>query len=142
MDWLKENGFGGIMVWSIDMDDFSGKCGNNKYPLLHALNEQLKNYRVNLEYDGPYEVHGPRGAYTTKDRKIHFIELHVMNGIHCQIGSYVRANARIVCVKYIQRLNETYLMQRVTKKHVIMKDVCKMKYTLFLTCQHFQNHIS
>lgn len=58
------------MVWSIDMDDFSGKCGNGKFPLLRALNEPLKNYRVNLEYEGPYEVHGPRGAYTTKDRKI------------------------------------------------------------------------
>lgn len=68
MEWLKENGFGGIMVWSIDMDDFSGKCGNGKYPLLRSLNDELKDYKVNLEYDGPYETHGPRGAYTTKDR--------------------------------------------------------------------------
>lgn len=69
MDWLKENGFGGIMVWSIDMDDFLGKCGNVKYPLLRTLNEELKGYKVALEYDGPYEKHGSRGAYTTKDRK-------------------------------------------------------------------------
>lgn len=68
MEWLKENGFGGIMVWSIDMDDFSGKCGNGKYPLLHALNDELKNYNVHLEYEGPYETHGPKGAYTTQDR--------------------------------------------------------------------------
>lgn len=57
------------MVWSIDMDDFSGKCGNGKYPLLRALSDELKGYKVSLEYDGPYETHGPRGAYTTKDRK-------------------------------------------------------------------------
>lgn len=69
MEWLKENGFGGIMVWSIDMDDFSGKCGNGKYPLLRSLSDELKGYKVSLEYDGPYETHGPRGAYTTKDRK-------------------------------------------------------------------------
>lgn len=69
MDWLKENSFGGIMVWSIDMDDFSGKCGNGKYPLLQTLNEQLKTYKINLAYEGPYEIHGLRGAYTTNDRK-------------------------------------------------------------------------
>lgn len=66
---MKEQGFGGIMVWSADMDDFSNRCGSGKYPLLNALNDELKGYKVQLEYDGPYESHGPRGAYTTKDRK-------------------------------------------------------------------------
>lgn len=51
------------------MDDFTGRCGNGKYPLLNALNDELKDYKVTLEYDGPYESRGPRGAYTTKDRK-------------------------------------------------------------------------
>lgn len=69
MDWLKEQGFGGIMVWSIDMDDFTGRCGSGKYPLLKALNTELEGYKVSLEYDGPYETQGPRGAYTTKNRK-------------------------------------------------------------------------
>lgn len=70
MEWLKEQGFGGIMVWSIDMDDFSGKCGGGRYPLLNALSSELKDYSVALEYDGPFESHGPRGAYTTKDREL------------------------------------------------------------------------
>jgi chitinase len=69
MEWLKEQGFGGIMVWSIDMDDFSGRCGGGKYPLLNALNNELDGYKVALEFDGPYESYNPRGAYTTKDRK-------------------------------------------------------------------------
>lgn len=73
MQWLKEQGFGGIMVWSIDMDDFSGRCGSGKFPLLKALNQELEGYKVPLEYDGPYESHGPRGAYTTKDRKFYNI---------------------------------------------------------------------
>lgn len=70
MEWLKEQGFGGIMVWSIDMDDFSGRCGGGKYPLLKSLNQELSGYKVALEYEGPYETHGPRGAYTTKDRNL------------------------------------------------------------------------
>lgn len=77
MEWLKEQGFGGIMVWSIDMDDFSGRCGSGKYPLLKSLNQELSGYKVNLDYDGPYESQGPRGAYTTKDRKLHIILIYV-----------------------------------------------------------------
>lgn len=75
MSWLKDEGFGGIMVWSVDMDDFRGQCGAGKYPLLKALNGELKGYSVPLEYDGPYEAkgQGPGGAYTTKDRKSNII---------------------------------------------------------------------
>lgn len=56
MKWLKENGFGGIMVWSVDMDDFRGSCATGKYPLMQAMKQELEGYSVNLVYDGPYET--------------------------------------------------------------------------------------
>lgn len=69
MAWLKEEGFGGIMIWSVDMDDFRGQCGSGKYPLIKAMKGELEGYSVQLEYDGPYEDSSPNGQYTTKDRK-------------------------------------------------------------------------
>jgi hypothetical protein len=48
---------------------YSGRCGSGKFPLLSALNTELEGYKVDLEYDGPYESYNPRGKYTTKDRE-------------------------------------------------------------------------
>ncbi|CAH1391338.1 unnamed protein product [Nezara viridula] len=67
MGWLKEEGFGGIMIWSIDMDDFRGVCGNGKFPLVNAMKAELEEYAIKLEYQGPYEGPSSSGAYTTKD---------------------------------------------------------------------------
>ncbi|XP_043487176.1 probable chitinase 10 [Polistes fuscatus] len=67
MNWLKEEGFGGVMIWSIDMDDFRGSCGAGKYPLIKAMKKELSDYKIKLEYDGPYETFSRNGKYTTKD---------------------------------------------------------------------------
>ncbi|OQR73392.1 endochitinase-like, partial [Tropilaelaps mercedesae] len=45
VDYLREQGFGGAMVWAVDMDDFRGSCGE-KNPLLTTIETKLKDYRV------------------------------------------------------------------------------------------------
>ncbi|CAH1106565.1 unnamed protein product [Psylliodes chrysocephalus] len=67
MAWLKEEGFGGIMIWSVDMDDFRGSCGSGKYPLINAMRQELEGYKVKLEFSGPYETSVSSGQYTTKN---------------------------------------------------------------------------
>lgn len=40
-EYVNEKGLGGIMFWSIDNDDFRGKCHNRPYPLIEAAKEAL-----------------------------------------------------------------------------------------------------
>ncbi|XP_038676392.1 acidic mammalian chitinase-like [Scyliorhinus canicula] len=41
-EWLKKNNFGGAMVWTLAMDDFSGSfCNQGPYPLINALHTGL-----------------------------------------------------------------------------------------------------
>merc|ERR1712142_1220322 len=42
VQWLKKSGFGGAMVWAMDLDDFSGAfCNEGKYPLLNVIKNTL-----------------------------------------------------------------------------------------------------
>ena len=40
MDWVKKNGYGGGMMWAIDLDDFKGECGE-EHVLLKTMHNKL-----------------------------------------------------------------------------------------------------
>ncbi|XP_014779959.1 chitotriosidase-1 [Octopus bimaculoides] len=43
-----QNDYGGLMFWSLDLDDFKGECNGEKYPLLKAANIIVNNnYTLN-----------------------------------------------------------------------------------------------
>jgi chitinase len=80
VSWLKEQGFGGVMIYSLDMDDFRGHCGSGRYPLLKAVRQELTadNYQVQFVYDGPYERSASSlitGKPAPKDRN----DLHIFH---------------------------------------------------------------
>nr|ARA90555.1 chitinase-like protein [Chrysomya megacephala] len=41
VDYVKKENLGGIMIWSIESDDFKGVCSKKRYPLLSLINEML-----------------------------------------------------------------------------------------------------
>lgn len=41
MDYAVAKGLGGIMLYTIDLDDFNDICGDGKYPLLTAATERV-----------------------------------------------------------------------------------------------------
>lgn len=43
VDYLKSMGLAGGMVWSLDTDDFKGRCHGERYPLLNTIHRGLSN---------------------------------------------------------------------------------------------------
>ncbi|XP_076756261.1 putative chitinase 10 [Xylocopa sonorina] len=44
-EFIKHLNLGGVMVWSLDLDDFKGHCGCGKYPLVTALSQRIRGKR-------------------------------------------------------------------------------------------------
>ncbi|XP_071640435.1 probable chitinase 10 [Temnothorax longispinosus] len=39
--FVRDMGLGGGMVWTLDLDDFRGRCDNGPYPLMHTIQREL-----------------------------------------------------------------------------------------------------
>ena len=47
MEYVKERGLGGAMIWAVDLDDYLGLCGS-RWPLLSVMNRQLRRKEIVL----------------------------------------------------------------------------------------------
>lgn len=41
INYLKKSGYGGVMAWTLDLDDFNNDCCSGVYPLLQEINVAL-----------------------------------------------------------------------------------------------------
>ncbi|XP_066904768.1 uncharacterized protein Cht6 [Halyomorpha halys] len=64
-EYVNQRNLGGIMFWSIDNDDFRGKCHSRAYPLIEAAKEALIGKGVSNKLPS-----STRGGKTTKAGKI------------------------------------------------------------------------
>lgn len=39
--YVKDNGLGGMMTWTLDLDDFNNICCKGTFPLVRAVNKEL-----------------------------------------------------------------------------------------------------
>lgn len=38
---MKKSGYGGVMVWTLDLDDYNNECCTGTYPLLREVNAAI-----------------------------------------------------------------------------------------------------
>ncbi|CAI9739982.1 probable chitinase 10 [Octopus vulgaris] len=95
VEWMKSRGLGGIAVWALPLDDFSGMCGE-KYPLMKAILEAL-GVNLNSTSQRTTTPTEPPDVATLSPRKDDKLCRGVADGIY----PYPKS-----CTKYVVCINE------------------------------------
>ena len=56
MEYVKERGLGGAMIWAVDLDDYLGLCGS-RWPLLSVMNRQLRRKEIVPQLNCSHGLH-------------------------------------------------------------------------------------
>lgn len=63
MDFIKKEGYGGAMVWAVDMDDYKGDCSEGRSnPLMRIIHDAISGYQVPPEPEKVVTVASVKGG--------------------------------------------------------------------------------
>ena len=101
-NYLKNMGLGGVIVWSLDMDDKTGKvCNQGPYPVLNTLRKELTIPLTTTPKSTKEKVSAfPRGFFS---KKSHFYRLSSSASLTCinNVTSFFVNSIFVIIINYV-----------------------------------------
>ena len=119
-------GLGGMMMWSVETDDFRGTCGE-KYPLLLTINRVLRGYNPSTTTKRPdtSAATATKPSSTTPSSSPIFV---------CTHEGYVRDSNDCSIFYYCQKVNGKYVANKFYCPYSLVFDTtingCNYKYNV------------
>uniref|UniRef100_A0A0K0E589 Chitinase n=1 Tax=Strongyloides stercoralis TaxID=6248 RepID=A0A0K0E589_STRER len=107
-EFVKEHGFGGMFIWTLDFDDFGGRCsggGNIKYPLISKISEVLGGKTLSITSSTPKSTTTLKIVPSTSSE-------NELEGFCDELSDGFHSLAPYSCIQFMLCLNKSsYLME-------------------------------
>lgn len=124
-------GLGGMMIWSVETDDFRGTCGE-KYPLLYTINRVLRGYNPSPSTSTTTKRPNTGPATATKPLTTTPSSSSPIFG--CTHEGYVRDPKDCSIFYYCQKINDKYMANKFYCPYSLVFDTtingCNYKYNV------------
>uniref|UniRef100_A0A0N4Z4Y0 Chitin-binding type-2 domain-containing protein n=1 Tax=Parastrongyloides trichosuri TaxID=131310 RepID=A0A0N4Z4Y0_PARTI len=113
--FVKENGFGGVFIWTLDFDDFNGQCtgaGGKRYPMMSKIAEVLGEYTEPIASTTPTITTTPTVTTTAAIHEVTLSNKNELEGFCDDLDDGFHSLAPYSCIQFMLCLNKaSYLME-------------------------------